>query len=164
MTSSALKAEIGSTVIPQSCVLRLLVIGVAMSLIVVAPPAFAQKYPDRRVSFIVGYEPGGTGDAVGRIIVRGLSEALGRPMVVENRAGASGSIAAQGVAGRHPMDIRSWSVSRPRSPSISITWEASAVIRRRIWCRSRWAASCRSDWWFRPFAVRVAGGSVEGSQ
>jgi tripartite-type tricarboxylate transporter receptor subunit TctC len=71
--------------------------------ILVAPPALAQKYPDRRVNFVVGYEPGGTGDSVGRIIVKGLSEILGQPMVVENRAGASGSIAAQSIT-RAPRD------------------------------------------------------------
>jgi tripartite-type tricarboxylate transporter receptor subunit TctC len=101
----AITAGTGTTVIRVSLTRRLLAVGVVMSLmcpLLEVAPAFAQTYPDRRVSFIVGYEPGGTGDAVGRIIVRGLSETLGLPMVVENRAGASGSIAAQGVARASP--------------------------------------------------------------
>ena len=104
MHPSATTTETGTTVIRASLRRLLAIVGVlsVMCPLVEVAPAFAQKYPDRRVSFIVGYEPGGTGDAVGRIIVRGLSEALAQPMVVENRAGASGSIAAQGVARASP--------------------------------------------------------------
>jgi tripartite-type tricarboxylate transporter receptor subunit TctC len=103
MHPHAIKARMGAIANGVSLMLRLMIAGVMMSLLVmVAPPASAQKYPDRHVNFVVGYEPGGTGDAVGRILARGLSEALGQTIVVENRAGASGSIAAQSVARASP--------------------------------------------------------------
>jgi tripartite-type tricarboxylate transporter receptor subunit TctC len=67
-----------------------------------AAPAAAQTYPTRNVTFVVGYAAGGTGDVVARIIGQKLSDALGQSVVVENRAGASGGLAAGGVARAEP--------------------------------------------------------------
>jgi tripartite-type tricarboxylate transporter receptor subunit TctC len=58
----------------------------------------AQSYPTRQVRLIVSYSPGSGSDAIGRILARGLTAALGQKVVVENRAGASGSIGAELVA------------------------------------------------------------------
>ncbi len=63
-----------------------------------AIPASAQTYPSRTVTLVVGYAPGGTGDFVARIMSAKLPAMLGQSVVVENRAGASGAIAAQSVA------------------------------------------------------------------
>ena len=52
----------------------------------VAPIAWAQGYPARPVRVIVGYPPGGSADVVARLIGQQLSERLGQPFVVENRA------------------------------------------------------------------------------
>ncbi len=65
-----------------------------------AIPCFAQI--NRPVQMVVGYVPGGLGDVVARVVAEKLSIALGQPVVVENRPGASGGIAAQGVARAKP--------------------------------------------------------------
>jgi len=65
-------------------------------------PVSAQTYPSRNVHLVVAYAPGGTGDVVARLIATKLSGALGHSVVVENRAGASGAIGAQSVAGAAP--------------------------------------------------------------
>ena len=67
-----------------------------------ALPAAAQPYPARTITLVVGYAPGGTGDFIARLVGAKLSEKFGRPVVVENRAGASGLIAAKYVAKAAP--------------------------------------------------------------
>ena len=60
--------------------------------------AFAQNYPTKQVRFVVGFPAGGATDVVARAISQNLSEALGHPVVVDNRAGAASNIAAELVA------------------------------------------------------------------
>ena len=64
--------------------------------------AVAQGYPERPITLIVGASPGGSTDITARLIAEPLSKALGKPVVVENRAGASGNIAATAVARAKP--------------------------------------------------------------
>jgi tripartite-type tricarboxylate transporter receptor subunit TctC len=64
--------------------------------------AFAQDYPTRQVTMIVAYPPGGAVDAVGRLIAQRLGDSLGKPVVVDNKSGASGNIGAQFVAKAPP--------------------------------------------------------------
>jgi tripartite-type tricarboxylate transporter receptor subunit TctC len=64
--------------------------------------AEAQTYPSRPVHVIVPYAPGGTGDIVGRLIADRLAQSLGQSFIIENRAGASGAIGTQFVAGAMP--------------------------------------------------------------
>ncbi|MCF8194361.1 MAG: tripartite tricarboxylate transporter substrate binding protein [Polynucleobacter sp.] len=55
--------------------------------------AYAQPtYPNRPIKFIAPFPPGGTSDVLGRIMAQKLSDALGQPVIVENRPGASGNI------------------------------------------------------------------------
>jgi tripartite-type tricarboxylate transporter receptor subunit TctC len=61
-------------------------------------PVQAQTYPSRIITFVVAYTPGGTGDLVARLIASKLGPALGQTVIVENRAGASGSIGSQYVS------------------------------------------------------------------
>jgi tripartite-type tricarboxylate transporter receptor subunit TctC len=61
-------------------------------------PAAAQAYPARSIKLVVGFAPGGAADFVSRSYQDALSKALGQPLVVENRAGAGSSIAAEYVA------------------------------------------------------------------
>ncbi len=60
--------------------------------------AHAQTYPSKQVRFVVGFPAGGATDVVARAISQNLSEALGQPVVVDNRAGAASNIAAELVA------------------------------------------------------------------
>jgi tripartite-type tricarboxylate transporter receptor subunit TctC len=60
----------------------------------VAGPASGQQYPVRPVRMLVGFPPGGGTDIVGRIVAQKLSEYLGQQVVVENRGGATGMLAA----------------------------------------------------------------------
>ena len=75
----------------------------AMSLPAGSPIASAQPYPARLVRLIVQTPAGGSPDIIGRIMAQWLSERLGQPFVVENRAGASGNIATEAVL-RAPAD------------------------------------------------------------
>lgn len=58
----------------------------------------AAAYPEKAVKFVIGYGPGSSTDIVGRLVAQGLSEIWRQPVVVENRAGAAGNIAADLVA------------------------------------------------------------------
>jgi tripartite-type tricarboxylate transporter receptor subunit TctC len=60
--------------------------------LVFATAAFAQSYPSRPVKVIVPFPPGDAADILSRLIGPKVSERMGQPMVVENRAGASGQI------------------------------------------------------------------------
>ncbi|CAM3474602.1 tripartite tricarboxylate transporter substrate binding protein [Polaromonas hydrogenivorans] len=64
----------------------------------VASNALAQSYPTKPVRMIIPFPPGGTLDTVGRQLAQKLSEQLGQPFVVENRAGGNGTIGADAVA------------------------------------------------------------------
>jgi tripartite-type tricarboxylate transporter receptor subunit TctC len=61
------------------------------------------QYPNKSVRMIVPYPPGGATDALGRVIGPALSEALGRPVVVENRPGAGTNLGAE-IAAKSPPD------------------------------------------------------------
>lgn len=60
------------------------------------------SYPNRTVTLVVSWAPGGSTDFVGRLLAQQMSKELGQPMVVENRAGASGTIGHLYVARARP--------------------------------------------------------------
>lgn len=68
----------------------------------VASLAQAQDFPDRPLRFIVGFPPGGPNDLLARLIAPGIGERLGRSIVIENKAGANGEIAASFTAKSAP--------------------------------------------------------------
>ena len=77
-----------------------------------------QTYPARPVRLVVGFAPGGAADTVARALSGGLSRALGQPIVIENRAGAGSSIAAENVAKSAP-DGYSILIASPSSISVN---------------------------------------------
>jgi tripartite-type tricarboxylate transporter receptor subunit TctC len=81
----------------------LVVCAVALGALLVVDHAHSQSYPNKPIHLIVGFPPGGGTDVVARIIAPGLSENLGQPVVIENRPGATGTVAAAMVA-RSPAD------------------------------------------------------------
>jgi tripartite-type tricarboxylate transporter receptor subunit TctC len=63
--------------------------------------AFAQAYPSKIIKVVIPW-PGGSNDAAGRIVFQRVAESIGQPVVIENRAGASGTIGAAYVAKSPP--------------------------------------------------------------
>ncbi len=75
----------------------------ALSLALLAPGTLmAADWPAQPVTLVVPYPPGGNVDSAARIIAPGLEKLLGQPIVVENRAGAGGMIAAESVKKADP--------------------------------------------------------------
>jgi tripartite-type tricarboxylate transporter receptor subunit TctC len=64
--------------------------------------AWAQDWPAKPVRFIVPYPPGGGTDVIARIMQNRLSEALGQPIVIENRGGAGGAVGTEAAAKSAP--------------------------------------------------------------
>ena len=73
----------------------------AAALALAATAAFAQ-FPNKPVTFVVGFEPGGGTDTTARILQGPLGEQIGQQVIVENRAGAGGNIAVDHVAKAAP--------------------------------------------------------------
>ncbi len=70
----------------------------ALAALVLPRDGHAQTYPDRTINYIVPSSPGSSPDIVGRIMAEALAKILGQPVVVMNRAGAGGTIAAAAAA------------------------------------------------------------------
>ncbi|QVQ26045.1 Bug family tripartite tricarboxylate transporter substrate binding protein [Achromobacter deleyi] len=86
-----------------SCLPTVLRASVAAALTIAAGAASAQAdFPNRPITLIVSAAPGGTTDIAARLIAQPLGTALGQSVVVENKPGASGGIAAQAVARAKP--------------------------------------------------------------
>lgn len=67
-----------------------------------ASSVFAQEYPTKPIRWVIPYPPGGSTDIVGRIIGQKLTESLGQPVIIDNRAGASGILGTEIVAKAPP--------------------------------------------------------------
>jgi len=80
--------------------------------------AFGQSYPSKPIKLLVGFAPGGAADTVARAYAEPLSRALGQPIVIENRAGAGSSIAAETVA-HAPADGYTILIASPASISVN---------------------------------------------
>lgn len=67
-----------------------------------AATTYGQNYPEKPVRVVLGYSTGGSGDIIARLVADELSKSLGQSFIVENRAGAAGTIAASYVAKATP--------------------------------------------------------------
>ena len=102
----------------------LLAASASIAFIVGSDTAQAQDYPSRTVQIIVPFSAGGAVDAVGRLMAQKLSDRLGKPVVVDNRPGASGNIGANAVA-RSPADgytllmaaVTNYAINAPLQPA-----------------------------------------------
>lgn len=64
--------------------------------------SWGQQYPLKPIKIVVGFAAGGASDILARVVGKKLSDSVGQPVVIENKAGASGNIAAQTVVGSEP--------------------------------------------------------------
>jgi tripartite-type tricarboxylate transporter receptor subunit TctC len=65
-------------------------------------PAFAQTYPNRPITLLVPWAPGGSTDILARIVAAQLHQSMGQPVIIENRTGAAGNIGTQACARAAP--------------------------------------------------------------
>ena len=90
---------------PRGACVRFASVAAAAALATLALISFgahAQEYPNKPVKLVVPYPPGGATDVIGRVMAQKLSSALGQQFVVDNRAGAAGSIGAAQVGKSAP--------------------------------------------------------------
>ena len=93
--------------------------------------------PSKNIHIVVAYAPGGTGDIVARLIAPQLGAALGQTVVIENRAGATGSIGTQAVVSA-PADGHTLLLGQTGEISINRHWIVNLSDDvRRTWFRSR---------------------------
>ena len=78
---------------------RALALGV---LLISTVPAVAQDYPTRPITLAVAFPPGGASDVLARLVGKKLEQLLGQPVVIDNRPGVGGNVAAEAVAHAAP--------------------------------------------------------------
>jgi tripartite-type tricarboxylate transporter receptor subunit TctC len=122
--------------------------------------AHAQPYPSRPIKIILPFPPGSATDSIARVVSKDMAETLGQPIVVENKPGAGGAIAAEFVAKSPPDGYTVMVASNTQlaaNPSlykqlsynpvkISRRWRDFPRSRRRCWCarnsrQKRWPNS-----------------------
>ena len=96
-TTQAKRASLQPTVQRRRIVLALGAAALVVGALGHAPAANAadDTYPSRSIKLMVGYSPGGATDIIARLIAPGMSEVLGQTVVIENRPGAGGNLAAE---------------------------------------------------------------------
>ena len=87
----------------KNCLCVLILPGAIAALGLPAHAQVQRPYPSKPIRLIVGFPPGGNADAASRLTAQRMGDAMGVNVVVENRGGAGGSVAAQ-IAARAPND------------------------------------------------------------
>ena len=92
--------------------MKKIAVAVALALLASVAAAQAQNYPSRPITLVVPFPPGGSTDAIARIMAERMKQSLGQPVIIENVGGAGGSIAVGRVARADPdgytIDIGQW--------------------------------------------------------
>ena len=125
----------------QSKLSGLVLLGAALTFSLAAP---AQDYPVKPIRIIVPNPPGGSNDLVGRLVAERLRNRWGQPVLVENRAGASGRIGAEFVA-----------KSAPDGYTLLVSAPAALVINKNLYAKLSYDADA-----FVPVSVITAGTGV----
>lgn len=99
-------------------------VSLAIFLCALATASWSQSYPVRPVRLLVGFTAGGNADMTARVIAAKLGQALGTTIVVENRAGAAGTVAASIVA-RAPADGYTLMLASPGALAVNRILEKS---------------------------------------
>jgi tripartite-type tricarboxylate transporter receptor subunit TctC len=89
--------------IPMASSVRIIARALPLAVAIATAPAVAQDYPSRPVTIVVGYTPGATSDLLARTMAERLNAAWGQSVIVDNRSGVGGNIAA-GYVARAPAD------------------------------------------------------------
>jgi len=92
-----------TTLEPRRPTRRLALMALTLAMAAAAGTAGAAAYPEKVVKMVIGYGPGSSTDIIGRLVAQALAEVWKQPVVVENRPGAAGNIAAEIVA-KSPAD------------------------------------------------------------
>src|SRR5262249_16136256 len=86
----------------HEAITRRLIVALTLGALALAVPAQAQTYPTRPIRFIVPFPAGGVADVTEGVVGQKVTEALGQQAVIENRAGASGTLGAEVAAKAAP--------------------------------------------------------------
>ena len=92
----------------------------ALVLAVLPAVAGAQGYPAKPVRYLVAFSAGSGADTIGRIVAQGMSQTLGQQVVVENRTGAAGNIAADVAAKSQPDGYLLFQASQSHATNVSL--------------------------------------------
>jgi tripartite-type tricarboxylate transporter receptor subunit TctC len=106
----------------------------------------AQTYPSKPVRLIISFTPGSSTDIVARVVMQKVSEYWGQPAVIENRAGAGGSIGSNAVATAPPdgYTLLVNSSAHSVNPAIYAKLPYDTLKDSSTSCRSRCNRTC---WW-----------------
>ena len=92
-----------------------------LGLCLVAAPTLAQDFPNRAIRVVVPFPAGGPNDIIARVVSKAVSESIGQPVVIDNRAGAGGVVGTDNVA-----------KSPPDGYTLAITSAGALVINRSL--------------------------------
>jgi tripartite-type tricarboxylate transporter receptor subunit TctC len=113
----------------------------AFALAAVTGSAAAQSYPSRPITLVIPGAAGGPGDMVGRVLIERMRTSLGQPLVMENVAGANGTIAAARVARASPdgytLILGSWNSQVGASAVYPVPYDVLTDFEPSHWRRFR---------------------------
>jgi tripartite-type tricarboxylate transporter receptor subunit TctC len=120
--------------------MRVAAVAAALAASLMSGSALSQGYPDRTVTVIVPYAPGGNTDVFARIMLEGMAPYLGQRFVIENVSGAGGTTGSLRAAKAAPDGSRCWSARWARMRRLSVSMATSSAT-----IRSTTSSMCRNS-------------------